>query len=303
MIHEKTIKREVYFSGIGLHSGRPITMRCVPAPTGSGVIFKRMDLGSVSIPVREADIVSTVYSTTIGIDGVRVQTVEHLLAALSALEIDNLFVELTGEEVPIADGSATPFINLILEAGIIEQAALREVMTLTEPLTLTDDTGTKWITLHPAASLQISYTIEFDHPLISRQSYTYRHSPDAFIKEIASARTFGFLSDVKRLLENGLARGGSLENAIVVGEDKILNEGGLRFDNEFVRHKILDLVGDLALLGTQILGRIEAHHAGHLLHTRLIEALRKRNQDKSLLPTKSQETFQSVLARTLLSVS
>jgi UDP-3-O-[3-hydroxymyristoyl] N-acetylglucosamine deacetylase len=262
-----------------------------------------MDLGSVSIPVREADIVSTVYSTTIGIDGVRVQTVEHLLAALSALEIDNLFVELTGEEVPIADGSATPFINLILEAGIIEQAALREVTTLTEPLTLTDDTRTTWITLPPAASLQISYTIEFDHPLISRQSYTSRHSPDAFIKEIASARTFGFLSDVKRLLENGLARGGSLENAIVVGEDKILNEGGLRFDNEFVRHKILDLVGDLALLGTPILGRIEAHHAGHLLHTRLIEALRKRNQDKSLLPTKSQETFQSVLARTLLSVS
>ena len=253
-------------------------MKWMPAPVGTGIVLKRVDLGSAPIPVREADIVSTVYSTTIEFEGARVQTVEHLLAALYAFEIDNLFVELTGGEVPIADGSAIPFIHLLLEAGQVEQDCIRGECAVAEPVTLVDRGGAKWITLHPASSLEISYTIEFDHPLISKQSYIYQHSPDAFVREIAPARTFGFLSDVKRLFENGLIQGGSLENAIVVGESKILNEGGLRFSNEFVRHKILDLLGDLALLGIPIVGRIEAHHAGHQLHTRLIEALRNNRE-------------------------
>jgi len=284
MIHEKTIKKEVCFTGIGLHSGKLVTMKWVPAPSGTGIVFKRMDLGSVSIPVREAETVSTAYSTTIGIGDARVQTVEHLLAALYAFGISNLFIKLTGEEVPIADGSATPFIDLILEAGAMEQASLSESVTMKEPITLVSDGGAKSITIHPASSLTISYTIEFDHPLIARQSYSYQHSQGAFVREIAPARTFGFLKDVKRLLENGLAQGGSLENAIVVGENKILNEGGLRFNNEFVRHKILDLIGDLALLGSPILGHIEAHHAGHQLHTRLIDALRNNRGDKVASP-------------------
>lgn len=281
MLHESTIKREVSFCGIGLHSGKPVAMTLRPAPAGSGVVFRRMDLGSFSIPVREASIISTSYSTTLGIDGVRVQTVEHLLASFYALGIDNLFVELTGEEVPIADGSATPFVNLLCEAGRLTQEQLREVIPIARPITLNDESGRKWIRLTPADRLTISYTIEFDHPLISRQSYLYQHDPDRFIDEIAPARTFGFLKDVKRLMEAGLAHGGSLENAIVVGDKEILNKEGLRFENEFVRHKILDLIGDLALIGRPVQCFVEAHHAGHTLHAELVRVLRQNEKGLS----------------------
>ncbi len=275
MIHEKTIKREVCFSGIGLHSGKPVAMRLVPAPAGTGIVFKRSDLGFVSVPVNEAEVLSTLYSTTIGINGVRIQTVEHILAALYALGIDNLFIELSGEEVPIGDGSAGPFVDLLFDAGRIHQNKERTRFTVTEPITLVD--GKKKIGLFPSDTFEIDYTIAFDHPLILGQSYLYRHSQTAFIRDIAPARTFGFLRDIKGLLANGLAQGGSLDNAIVLGDDAILNREGLRFENEFVRHKILDLLGDLALLGTPILGRIEAYHSGHQLHTRLIESLRVSN--------------------------
>jgi UDP-3-O-[3-hydroxymyristoyl] N-acetylglucosamine deacetylase len=287
MIHEKTIKKEVSFSGIGLHSGVPVTMRWLPAPAGSGIVFKRTDLGSFLIPVSSAHIVSTLYSTTIGIGGVQMQTVEHLLAALYAMGIDNLFIEIDGEEVPIGDGSAAPFVTLLNEAGQQEQDRIRHCIKIVDPITLTDKVKTqtsevtKSIRVTPGASFQVSYTIAFHHPLIATQSYVYRHSPEAFIREIAPARTFGFLKDVKRLLEQGLAQGGSLENAVVVDENKVLNVEGLRFHDEFVRHKILDLIGDLALLGMPICGHVEAYHSGHTLHTQLIKALR---DDKGLSP-------------------
>ena len=275
MIHEKTIKREVSFCGVGLHSGRPVAMRLLHAPIGTGIVFKRTDMGFGFIPVSTATVLSTFYSTTIGMDGAYVQTVEHLLAALYAFSIDNLFIELEGAEVPIADGSSAPFVNLLMSAGEVYQEKEKMVLEILEPLTIVD--GDKRISVFPAphGGLAISYTIAYQHPLIANQTYSYLHSQDVFVKEIAPARTFGFLKDIKQLLAKGYAKGGSLENAIVVGEDKILNQEQLRFEDEFVRHKVLDLIGDIALLGMPIIGKIEAYHAGHKLHTQLIEALRK----------------------------
>jgi UDP-3-O-[3-hydroxymyristoyl] N-acetylglucosamine deacetylase len=284
MIHEKTIKREVSFSGVGLHSGKRVNMRLVPASAGTGIVFKRTDLGSAYIPVCAAEVLSTFYATTIGINGVHVQTVEHLLSALYAFSIDNLLIELDGEEVPIADGSCAPFIDLLFEAGAVNQEKESMVLQIVAPLTIVN--GDKKISLFPVAheSLEISYTIAYQHPLIAKSSYTYLHSQDAFIKEIASARTFGFLKDIKQLLAKGYAKGGSLENAIVVGEDKILNQEQLRFEDEFVRHKVLDLIGDIALLGMRVIGRIEAYHAGHQLHTELIKTLRNNETAFRIIP-------------------
>ncbi len=306
MIHEKTIKKEVSFSGIGLHSGAPVTMRWLPAPAGSGIVFRRTDLGAFEIPASAAQIISTLYSTTIGMDGVQVQTVEHLLATLYAMGIDNLFVELDGEEVPIGDGSAAPFVNLLRQAEQVEQDRIKHYVNIIKPITLTDriETSTSEVTksirVTPSTAFEVSYTIAFRHPLIATQSYVYRHSPEAFIREIAPARTFGFLKDVKRLLEQGLAQGGSLENAIVVDENKVLNAEGLRFHNEFVRHKILDLIGDLALLGMPIRGHVEAYHSGHTLHTQLIKTLR---DDKSLFHLASHTDSDTLCAQPELALS
>lgn len=294
MIHEKTIKREVSFCGVGLHSGKRINMRLLPAPEGTGIVFMRTDImGLALIPVCSASVLSTFYSTTIGVNGVRVQTVEHLLAALYALSINNIFIELDGEEVPIADGSAAPFVDLLLGAGEVRQEKKRMILEVVEPLTIVD--GEKKINLFPVThgGFEIAYTIAYQHPLIARSSYSYLHSQDRFIQEIASARTFGFLKDIKQLLAKGYAKGGSLENAIVVGDDKILNQEQLRFENEFVRHKILDLIGDIALLGMPIIGKIVAYHAGHQLHTRLIETLRKHQTAFRLIPHTKRDSIRT----------
>ena len=271
MTKQKTIRRAISCSGIGLHSGEEIRMRIIPAPEGSGIVFVRTDLDALAIPADPAHIVSTYLSTTIGAQGATVQTVEHLLAAISAMEIDNLIVELDGAEVPVFDGSSAPFVSLLLEAGTKHQEKEKHFIKVTEPITVSE--GGKYITIRPASSLTVSYHIDFDHPLISKQSYRYRHSCKTFIKEIAPARTFGFLKEVESLQAQGLARGGSLENAIVIGEDRILNTQGLRFPDEFVRHKILDLVGDLSLLGASIQGEIDAFCSGHQLHTKLIREI------------------------------
>lgn len=270
-MNEKTIQSEVSCSGIGLHSGEKIHLKLIPADEGSGILFCRTDLGGVMIPANVSHVVSTYLSTTIGIEGATVQTIEHLLAAISALGINNLIIELDGPEVPILDGSAAPFAALLSEAGIAHQKKVKKVVQVIEPVTVSE--RGKRVTIYPASALEISYTIQFDHPLISSQTYHYRHSPETFMAEIAPARTFGFLKDVQMLQSMGLARGGSLENAIVIGEEQVLNEGGLRFSDEFVRHKILDLIGDLSLLGMPILGRIEAVCSGHMLHSRLIKEL------------------------------
>lgn len=268
-MREKTIRKEISCIGIGLHSGKPIELRLLPAAEGSGIVFIRKDLGRRAIPADAAHVVSTHLSTTVGIEGATVQTVEHLLAAISALEIDNLVIEVDGPEVPVLDGSALPFVALIQEAGIVNQERLKSFIEFLKPVTVSEKG--KYVTVRPGSSFEISYRIQFDHPLISNQSYFYRHSRQAFVKEIAPARTFGFLKDVEHLKAQGLARGGSLENAIVIGEDQILNKQGLRFSDEFVRHKILDLIGDFSLLGLPILGHVEAFCSGHMLHARLLE--------------------------------
>lgn len=308
MMNEKTIQNEVSCSGIGLHSGEKIYLKLVPAAEGSGILFCRTDLGRVLIPANASHVVSTHLSTTIGFEGATVQTIEHLLAAISAFGIDNLMIELDGPEVPILDGSAAPFAELLLEAGIAHQKKTKKVVQVIEPVTVSEKG--KYVTISPSSVLEISYKIEFDHPLISSQAYSYQHSPENFITEIAPARTFGFLKDVQMLQSMGLARGGSLENAIVIGEEQVLNEGGLRFSDEFVRHKILDLIGDLSLLGMPILGRIEAVCSGHMLHARLIkELLQNKKACKTLgavpsgepyrVPSPRQTTIYSPLSSTI----
>ncbi|HIL35190.1 MAG: UDP-3-O-acyl-N-acetylglucosamine deacetylase [Nitrospira sp.] len=266
---ENTIRNEVSCSGIGLHSGKTIHLRLLPAPEESGVIFIRRDLGGILIPADHSHIVSTYLSTTIGVEGASVQTIEHLMAAVYAMGIHNLIVELDGPEVPVMDGSSEPFIALLSKAGVLCQDKPRTFMEIMKEVTVSDNE--RRVTIHPSSSFEIEYKIAYSHPVISKQSYHYRHSPLAFKKEIASARTFGFLKDVQSLQEQGLARGGSLENAVVIGDDGVLNKQGLRFSDEFVRHKILDLIGDLSLIGMPILGRVEATCSGHSLHAELIE--------------------------------
>lgn len=266
---ENTIRSEVSCTGIGLHSGKTIHLRLLPAPEESGVVFKRRDLGGVLIPADHVHIVSTYLSTTIGVGRASVQTIEHLMAAVSAMEIHNLIVELDGPEVPVMDGSSEPFVALLSKAGVVRQGKQLSFMEIMKPVTVSENE--KQVTIHPGSSFEIAYRIAYNHPVISEQSYHYRHSPLAFKREIAAARTFGFLKDVESLQERGLARGGSLDNAVVIGDDGVLNTQGLRFSDEFVRHKILDLIGDLSLLGMPILGRVEATCSGHSLHAKLIE--------------------------------
>ncbi|MGB3941578.1 MAG: UDP-3-O-acyl-N-acetylglucosamine deacetylase [Candidatus Manganitrophaceae bacterium] len=268
MFYQQTIRKPVFCEGVGLHSGKKVHLRLLPAPVGTGIVFSRTDLGRLPIPATASHVVSTQLSTTIGVEGATVQTVEHLLAALSAFGVDNLVIELDGPEVPILDGSALSFAALLTEAGVVRQKEEKEFLQVAEPITVSE--GEKYITLSPSSFFDVIYHIRFDHPMISSQSFSYRHSSEAFVREIAPARTFGFLKDVERLQAMGLARGGSMESAVVISEDRILNKEGLRFSDEFVRHKILDLIGDLSLIGMPIKGRVEAFCAGHMLHARLM---------------------------------
>jgi UDP-3-O-[3-hydroxymyristoyl] N-acetylglucosamine deacetylase len=236
-----------------------------PAPADSGIRFKRMDLNGLEVPASVGLVAGLSYATVLARDGARVETVEHLLSALVSQGIDNVIVELSTPEVPIMDGSAAPFIYLIREeAGIRRLGSPRNYLKVTRAVSLTS--GDKHIALYPADELRVSYTISFDHPLLRHQSRTIVIDEESFVEEIAPARTFGFLKEVETLRQKGLALGGSLDNAVVLGETGVLNNT-LRFEDEFVRHKILDLIGDLALVGYPIVGHIVAHRGGHALHT------------------------------------
>jgi UDP-3-O-[3-hydroxymyristoyl] N-acetylglucosamine deacetylase len=264
MSAQRTLRRSVSCTGIGLHSGNKVTLSLKPAPADYGIRFQRSDLGGLEIPATVTHLGGIQYQTGLTREAVSVETVEHLLSALTALGIDNVIVELNHSEVPIMDGSAAPFVYLIHEAGVRKLTAPRRYLKVLRPIALTQ--GDKRIALYPSEHFKVTYSISFDHPLLRHQTRTMRITDETFVEEIAPARTFGFLKEVEMLRQRGLALGGSLDNAIVLGETGVLNNA-LRFEDEFVRHKILDVIGDLSLVGHPVVGHLVAHRGGHALHT------------------------------------
>ena len=259
---QRTLADSVRCSGIGLHSGREVAMAIHPAPENHGIKFMRADLpDNPVIPARFNCVVDTSLATVIGSNGIIVSTVEHLMACLAGLAIDNAMIELSAYEIPVMDGSAGPFTETIVNAGIVDQEAPRHFFHLKKPIVLEDDD--RFVGAYPDSSFKITCEIDFNHPVIMQQSCTIEVTDTTFQCEVSSARTFGFLREVELLKNYGLARGGSLENAIVVDDDKILNSDGLRFQDEFVRHKLLDCIGDFSLLGMPILAHIVTRKSGH----------------------------------------
>ena len=261
---QRTLRRQVSCVGIGLHSGNKVNLTLKPAPADSGIRFRRTDMGDYEVPATVHNLAGIQLATGLARNEVSVETVEHLLAALVSLGIDNVAIELNSPEVPIMDGSAAPFIYLIHEAGVKRLQKPRRYLKIIRPIAISR--GDKRIALYPSDHFKVTYSISYDHPLLRHQSRTVRITEDSFVEEVAPARTFTFLKDVEMLRQNGLALGGSLENAIVLGETGVLNNA-LRFEDEFVRHKILDAIGDLALVGHPVIGHLVAHRAGHALHT------------------------------------
>jgi UDP-3-O-[3-hydroxymyristoyl] N-acetylglucosamine deacetylase len=267
MMHfnQRTLKRPVRLSGTGLHSGKKVNLTIKPAPINHGIRFVRVDLpGSPGVTAQFNRVVDTSLATVIGHDGCIVSTIEHLMATFSGLFIDNALVELDAYEVPVMDGSAGPFTDQIIRAGIDAQCVSRHYFVLKQPIELVD--GEKSVTAHPADVFRISCTIDFDHPLIGRQSIAVDLTDKVFANEISRARTFGFLHEVEYMKRFGLALGGSLDNAVVIDRQRIMNPEGLRFPDEFVRHKVLDCLGDFSLLGMPILGHIVVKRSGHALN-------------------------------------
>ena len=281
MLRQRTLKNEIRASGVGLHTGNKVVLTLRPAPANHGIVFHRVDLNPVvSIPAQAENVGDTTLSTTLfspDDPSVRVSTVEHLLSALAGLGIDNLIVELNAAEVPIMDGSAGPFVFLIQSAGIEEQAAAKRFIKITKPLTVED--GDKTATFRPFDGFRITFGIDFDHPVFEKQflKTSVDFSQAAFIREVSRARTFGFMHEIEYLRSKGLAKGGSVDNAIVIDKYRILNEDGLRYDDEFVKHKVLDAVGDLYLLGAPLIGEYEAFKSGHGLNNQVVRALLKRS--------------------------
>jgi UDP-3-O-[3-hydroxymyristoyl] N-acetylglucosamine deacetylase len=274
MIRQRTLQRPITATGIGLHTGETVHLRLCPAPVNSGIVFRRVDaLPAVDIPATAGNVVDTTLSTTLSRAEQRISTVEHLMAALAGLGIDNARVEVNAAEVPIMDGSARPFVFLIQSAGIMEQAAAKRFVRLLRPIGLVD--GDKRVELRPYEGFKVSFTIEFDHPEFRqrRGHIDLDLSHSSFVEEVSSARTFGFMHELEYMRSRGLARGGSEDNAIILDEYRILNRDGLRFDDEFVKHKVLDAIGDLYLLGSPLLAEFRAHKSGHALNNRLVRAL------------------------------
>ncbi len=288
----KTINTNVSITGIGLHSGIYTKVALHPAPAGSGITFVRADLDGLRIPALQASTTALDHATTVGRDDVSVGTVEHLLSAVMACGITDVDVHIDGPEVPIVDGSALPFMHLIDAAGTKELGVDVPVLRISEPIEVVD--GEKSIRITPANRLILKYKIDFPHPAIGREALHFDFEHDNFLRKIAPARTFGFLRDVEKLRAAGLARGGSVENCIVLDDKGVMN-GPLRFKDEFVRHKILDLLGDLALIGRPIVGEITAHRAGHALHSKFVEKIlrgaRYEEPETKSLPSRAYESF------------
>ncbi len=274
MIRQRTLANAIRATGIGLHTGDKVYLTLLPAPVDTGIVFRRTDLNPV-VEVRACadNVGDTTLSTTLVNGDVRVSTVEHLLSAMAGLGIDNAYVEISAPEVPIMDGSAGPFVFLIQSAGIEEQNAPKQFIRIKRPITVKD--GDKIARFLPFNGFKVSFTIDFDHPVFHNRAAKaeFDFSSTSFVKEVSRARTFGFMHEIEYLRSKGLARGGSVDNAIVVDEYRILNEDGLRYEDEFVKHKVLDAIGDLYLLGHSLIGEFRAHKSGHALNNAVVRAL------------------------------
>ena len=274
MLKQRTLKNAIRATGVGLHTGQKIFMTLRPAADNTGIVFRRVDLEPpVDIPADAQLVGETQLGTTLIKDGVKVSTVEHLLSALAGLGIDNAFVDLSASEVPIMDGSSAPFVFLLQSAGITEQTALKKFVRIRKSVRVED--GDKWAEFKPYDGFKVNFHINFDHPVFKShlQTVSIDFSTTSFLREISRARTFGFLKDIEALRSNQLALGGSVDNAVVLDEFRVLNEGGLRYEDEFVRHKILDAIGDLYLVGHSLLGEFTGFKSGHDLNNKLVRAL------------------------------
>jgi len=281
MINQRTIKNSIKATGIGLHTGKKITLSLNPAPAETGIIFTRTDLDNkINIKACPENVGDTTLSTTLILNNIKVSTVEHLLSAIAGLGIDNLFVNLDGPEVPIMDGSAGPFVFLLQSAGIKEQKKPKKFIRILKPIEVKDKETGKWVKFAPFDGFKVAFTIGFDHPVFQDKTHkaVLDFSTVSYVKEVSRARTFGFMRDVELLRSKNLALGGSLDNAVVVDDHRVLNADGLRYEDEFVKHKILDAVGDLYLLGKSLIGSFEGYKSGHDLNNRLLRKLIE-NQD------------------------
>jgi UDP-3-O-[3-hydroxymyristoyl] N-acetylglucosamine deacetylase len=292
MISQRTLKNVIRATGVGLHTGDKVLLVLRPAPPTTGIIFRRVDLDPVvELPASVAFVGDTRMSTTLERDGVSVSTVEHLMSAFAGLGIDNAYVDIDAAEVPIMDGSAGPFVFLIQSAGMEEQPVAKKFLRVTQEVEIRD--GDKWARFAPFEGFKVEFSIDFEHPILqsSSQSACVDFSTTSYLKEVSRARTFGFLQDVESLQASGLARGGSLDNAIVMDRFHILNEDGLRYGDEFVKHKVLDAIGDLYLLGHALIGSFSAHKSGHALNNRLLREIKAAEDAWELVSYDDVETL------------
>lgn len=278
MIKQRTLKNVIRATGVGLHTGEKVYLTLRPAPVNNGIVFVRVDTEpAVEIPALSPRVCDTTLATTIEKDGAKISTIEHLMSALSGLGIDNAYVEVSGPEMPIMDGSAATFVFLIQSAGIVDQNAAKKFIKINKKISVTGPEGTRWhnqtATIQPFDGFRVSHTIVYDNPVIKEQRASVNFSTTSFVKEVSRARTFGLMQEFEFLREQNLAQGGSLDNAVVVDEYRVLNDEGLRHEDEFVRHKILDAIGDLYLMGHAIIGEFIGYKSGHSAHHALREEL------------------------------
>ena len=274
MIRQRTLRNSIRATGVGLHSGKKVYLTLRPAAVNTGIVFRRVDLDPVvEIPATAENVGDTTLSTTLVKDGARISTVEHLLSAMAGLGIDNAYVEMSAAEVPIMDGSAGPFVFLLQSAGIEEQSVAKKFIRIKREIRVEE--GDKFASFLPRNGFKVTFTIDFDHPVFRGRPACAEvdFCSTSFVREVSRARTFGFMHEMEHLRSKGLARGGSVDNAIVVDDYRILNEDGLRYEDEFVRHKVLDAIGDLYLLGNSLIGEFRAHKSGHALNNKLLRAL------------------------------
>ena len=303
MIKQRTLKNVIRATGVGLHTGGKVYLTLRPAPPDAGIIFQRVDLEpAVDIPATPENVSDTRLSTTLEQDGVKVSTVEHLMSAFAGLGIDNARVEVSAPEVPIMDGSAGPFVFLLQSAGILEQEKLKRFIRIKKPLRVDDHD--KWVKFEPFNGFKVSFAIDFDHPILqnSTQAASVDFSTTSFVKEVSRARTFGFMEDLEALRNVGLAQGGSFDNAIVMDRFHILNDDGLRYKDEFVKHKVLDAIGDLYLLGHPLIGAFSAHKSGHALNNKLLRKLIKDRAAWELVSYEDESEVPIAFVRTVAAV-